>query len=132
MFFMRIVHNLKTEKLARKTLRNQATPKEIILWSRLRHSALGFKFRRQHSIGDFIVDFYCPEAKLVIEIDGSQHLDQELYDIERTKYLTKLGCRVIRFWNNEVNNDIDGVVMKIVEELNTTTPSRNTSTPLLN
>ncbi|MFA6552604.1 MAG: DUF559 domain-containing protein [Candidatus Paceibacterota bacterium] len=124
---MRTVHNLKTEKLARKTLRNQATPQEIILWSRLRHCNLGFKFRRQHSIGDFIVDFYCPEAKLVIEIDGSQHIDQEKYDDERTEYLTKFGCKVIRFWNNEINTNIDGVVMKIMEELNTTTPK-----PLLN
>ena len=111
------VHNLKTKETVRKILRNQATPQEGILWSKLRRSQLGFKFRRQHGIGRFIVDFYCPKAKLIIEIDGSQHIHQEEYDSERTDYLSSLGYKVIRFWNNEINTDIEGVMMKIAEEL---------------
>ena len=126
---MRLFHNLKSKKSTRKVLRNQATPQEIILWSRLCNSQLGFKFRRQHSFGKFVVDFYCPTAKLIIEIDGSEHISQEKYDCERTNYLSKLGYRVIRFWNNEINTNINGVIMKIVEELNNTTPPRGLGTP---
>jgi very-short-patch-repair endonuclease len=124
---MRTIYNLKTKELPRQTLRNQATPQEVILWSYLRNSKLGFKFRRQHSIGNFIVDFYCPETRLIVEIDGSQHIEQEQYDNERTIFFSKLGCNVIRFWNNEINTNIEGVIMKIEEELkNITTQSHTT------
>ncbi len=111
------INNLQINEVKRKKLRRDATPHEVILWSRLRNSQLGFKFRRQHSIGKYVVDFYCPEKKLVIEIDGSQHLDQEGYDEIRTKYLSELGCKVIRFWDNEINNNLEGVILKIMEEL---------------
>ncbi|OGZ33457.1 MAG: hypothetical protein A2174_01395 [Candidatus Portnoybacteria bacterium RBG_13_41_18] len=113
---MRIIHNLKNRKQFRRELRNSATPQEIILWSRLKRDQFGYKFRRQHSIGKYIVDFYCPQKRLIIEIDGSQHIDSE-YDKERDKYLENLGFRVLRFWDNEINNNLEGVLLKIMENL---------------
>lgn len=115
------INNQTSLKSRRKSLRNSATPQEVVLWSRLRNYQTGFKFRRQHSIGSYIIDFYCPEKKLAIEIDGSQHISSEP-DLERTKFLNTQGIQVLRFWNNEVNINIDGVVMKIGEIL--TTPPR--------
>lgn len=111
------VNNLNAMLGARRDLRNNPTPEENILWQQIRNSKLGFKFRRQHSIGNFIVDFYCPVKKLIIEIDGGQHLDKKEYDKERSNYLESLGFKVIRFWNDEVNNDIDKVIEKIRIEL---------------
>jgi len=78
---------------------------------------LGVTFRRQHAVGNYIPDFYSPKAKLVIELDGSQHLKQEKYDDERTKYLESQGYKVIRFWNNDVMNNIEGVIIAINEAL---------------
>lgn len=111
------VHNLKFLKQARKNLRKTSTPQEKILWSKLRNKNTGFVFKRQESIGKFIADFYCPKKMLVIELDGSQHLDNKEYDQERTWYFESLGMKVIRFWNNEVNINLDGVLIKIMEEL---------------
>lgn len=111
------VHNLKFLRQARQDLRKNDTPQEKILWNRLRRKNVTYKFKRQQSIGDFIADFYCSARKLVVEIDGSQHLDNVENDQERTNYLESLGIRVIRFWNNDINNNIDGVLMKIQEEL---------------
>ncbi|NTV55541.1 MAG: endonuclease domain-containing protein [Candidatus Moranbacteria bacterium] len=88
-----------------------------MLWSRLRRNALGFKFRRQHSIGPYIVDFYCPEKKLAVELDGWQHGEKCEYDAERTRYLESLGLSVLRFWNDEVNENLDDVVLNISEHL---------------
>jgi very-short-patch-repair endonuclease len=106
-------------KTLRRTLRKIQTPQEVILWSRLRNNQIGVKFRRQYPIGKYIVDFYCLEYKLVIEIDGSQHFEDNAltYDEERTKFLRIQGCAVLRFPNNEINANIDGVLMKIIEEL---------------
>lgn len=116
---MQTIHNRKNKLGTRKELRKLATPQEIILWSRLRRKELSCKFRRQHSIGDYIADFYCPKYKLVIELDGHQHKDsdQKEYDEERTKYFNYLGIKVIRFWNNEVNKNLNGVILKIEEYL---------------
>jgi very-short-patch-repair endonuclease len=110
------IHNLVNKKQVRRKLRNSATPQEVIVWSRLKNSQLGYKFRRQHSIGKYIVDFYCPDKKLIIEIDGSQHIDNA-YDKERDAYLKGLGFIILRFWDNDVNNNLDGVLMKIIENL---------------
>lgn len=114
-------NNFPHYKRLRKNLRNNATPQEIILWSRLRRSQLGHKFRRQHSIGNYIVDFYCPEKKLIIEIDGGQHDEKNIrkYDENRTKYLESLGLKVLRFWDNEINNNVSGVISTIVSHLET-------------
>ena len=85
---------------------------------------MGVKFRRQHSIGMYIVDFCCPGKKLIIELDGFQHSDErdELYDKVRTSYLQRLGYTVIRFWNNEINVNLEGVLLEIETTLNHTTP----------
>ena len=95
-------------------LRRELTPAELKLWAYLRGNKLnGVNFRRQHAIGDFIIDFISIKKKLAIELDGSQHLEQEEYDIERTKYLKSQGYKIVRFWNNQVMNDIEGVIRAI-------------------
>jgi very-short-patch-repair endonuclease len=94
--------------------REEPTPAESKLWSRIRNDQLGVTFRRQHAVGIHIPDFCSPKAKLIIELDGSQHLEQEEYDQERTKYFESLGYKVIRFWNNDVANNIEGVILAII------------------
>lgn len=100
-------------------LRKEPTPAESKLWSRLRNDQLGISFRRQHAIDKYIADFYCPSAKLVIELDGGHHLEPEeqAHDQERTKYLESRGYKVIRFWNHEVTNNIEGVIQVIMKAL---------------
>jgi very-short-patch-repair endonuclease len=101
-------------------LRKQTTPAEQKLWAYLRLMREdGVRFRRQHAIGTYITDFCAPRKKIIIELDGSQHLEQEEYDEERTRYLEAQGYKVIRFWNNQVMNDIDGVIKEIVLALET-------------
>jgi very-short-patch-repair endonuclease len=100
-------------------LRRESTPAERKLWAYLRGNKLnGVNFRRQHAIGNFITDFVSIKMKLVIELDGSQHLEQAEYDIERTRYLVSQGYTVIRFWNNDVMNNINGVIQVIEHALN--------------
>ncbi len=77
----------------------------------------GIHFRNQHAIGKYVVDFCAPRKKLIIELDGSQHLEQKEYDSERTVYLESKGYKVIRFWNSEVMNDIEGVLLAILQKL---------------
>jgi very-short-patch-repair endonuclease len=106
-------------KLARVLRRNQ-TDAEKNLWSRLRNSRLdGAKFRRQQPIGNYIVDFISFEKKLIVEVDGGQHNDspKRADDIQRTIYLESRGYRVIRFWNSDVLENIDGVLSRIEESL---------------
>ena len=99
-------------------LRKEQTPAEAKLWSYLRSNKLqGVSFRRQHAIGNYIPDFCSPKAKLIVELDGSQHLEQEEYDKERTKYLESFGYKVIRFWNNDVMDRIDSVLTVILDTL---------------
>jgi very-short-patch-repair endonuclease len=99
-------------------MRHNPTEAEAKLWRVLRgHQLSHIHFRRQHPIGTYIVDFCAPSMKLVIEVDGSQHLDQALYDLERTAYLKSKGYRVLRFWNNDVVQDLDSVVGCILEAL---------------
>ena len=105
--------NPKTMRQAVK-LRKELTPAEKKLWAYLRGDKLnGVNFRRQHAIGNFIPDFVSIKRRLIIELDGSQHLEQAEYDIERSKYFESLGYKVVRFWNNQVENDINGVVRAI-------------------
>ena len=108
--------NPKTMNQAGK-LRKDSTPAERKLWSRIRNDQLDVTFRRQHAVGNYIPDFCSPKAKLIIELDGSQHLEQEEYDEERTEYLEALGYRVIRFWNSDVMNNIGSVILTIIHEL---------------
>ena len=98
-------------------LRKELTPAERKLWAHIRNDQLGVKFRCQHAIGPYIPDFCSPKAKLIIELDGSQHLEQEEYDSERTEYLELQGYKIIRFWNSDVLNDIEGVILAIMHAL---------------
>jgi len=100
-----VIHNLKYLKEKRRELRNNLTPAEATMWRYLQNSKLdGRKFRRQHSVGNYILDFYCPSEKLAIEVDGSSHDDYsaEIYDKERTDFLESKGIRMIRFDNIDV------------------------------
>lgn len=83
----------------------------------LRRKNFIYKFKRQHGIGNFIVDFYCPTKKLVVELDGSQHLENKEYDEGRRWYFESLGIKEIRFWNSEVEKNISEVMMKIEKKL---------------
>ena len=98
-------------------LRKEPTPAERKLWALIRNDQLGVNFRRQHAVGKYIPDFVCVQKKLIIELDGSQHLEQEEYDQERTKYLESQGYKVIRFWNNDVMDRIDSVLTVILDTL---------------
>lgn len=97
-----------------KKLRKNSTSMEIKLWHYLRsHRFMELKFRRQHALGKYIVDFICIEKKLIIEVDGGQHNEQESYDTMRTEFLNKLGYIVLRFWNSEVLNQFEMVKNQI-------------------
>ena len=98
-------------------LRKESTPAERKLWSRIRNDQLGVAFRRQHAVGNYIPDFCSPKARLIIELDGSQHMEQEGYDQERTEYLETKGFKVLRFWNNSVMNDIESVIRAIIQAM---------------
>ena len=98
--------------LARE-LRKNMTPQERKLWNKIRNKQFyNLSFRRQYPIGEYIVDFICREIKLIIEIDGGQHNFQNNieYDERRTKFLNSLGYNVVRFWNNDIDKNIEGVI----------------------
>ena len=97
-----------------KALRKRLTDTERLLWRHLRAKQLeGLKFRRQEPIGRYIVDFVCHEKRIVIEVDGSQHAIEKNKDAERDKWLNEQGYKVLRFWNNEVLTNIEGVLQTI-------------------
>jgi very-short-patch-repair endonuclease len=115
---MKIVVNNEKLLFRRRELRKNQTKAEGIFWSKVRDGRLfGLKFKRQYGIGSYILDFYCREKKLAIEIDGSQHRKKIDYDNERTKYLNSIGIMVLRFWNNDVMKNMDGVLTKIINHL---------------
>lgn len=129
------IYNQKYLTSRRKSLRKNLTPAEAGLWKYLNRSQLqGRKFRRQHSIGDYIFDFYCPSEKLAIELDGEIHKYEHINknDREKEKYLQHLGIRLLRFENKLVFEHLD-IVLKRIEEKFTTTPSpdRSGETPPL-
>lgn len=99
---------------ARK-MRREPTKPERRLWQKLRRKQLGYKFRRQHPIGRYILDFYCHQARLVVEVDGDSHAYQEEYDAARTAWLEAQGLRVMRFSNRTVMQNLDGVLQLIFE-----------------
>jgi very-short-patch-repair endonuclease len=103
-------------KVARR-LRRETTDAERELWRALRERLPGYRFRRQHPIARFVVDFACPASKLAIEIDGGQHTLREAEDALRTAELARRGYRVIRFWNNQVMQNLTGVLDTIRREL---------------
>lgn len=107
------IFNPKRTKAQRKYLRNNMTKSEIILWSELKgRNLLGCKFRRQHGIGDYIVDFYCPELMLAIEVDGESHYtpEGESHDLKRSQYLKNIGIHI----NPQIKTNLDGVTQKII------------------
>jgi very-short-patch-repair endonuclease len=101
--------------LRARILRRNLTDAEKKLWSRLRaHRLAGIGFRRQHPIGMYIADFCAPRKKIVIELDGNQHLEQKEYDVIRTAFLQKRGYKVLRFWNGEVMRNMERVLETIL------------------
>jgi len=99
-------------------LRQGQTEAEDMLWERLRSHRLGnVHFRRQHVIGNYIVDFCATRKKLIIEVDGGQHTEQKEYDGERTAYLERRGYHVLRFWNSDNMKDIDAVMQVIINTI---------------
>lgn len=109
----------KLIQIARK-LRKRSTPQETILWSRLRNRRLqDYKFRRQFPVGKYVVDFCCYEKRLVIELDGGQHNfhKQIKHDREKGEFFKHRGFKMLRFWNNDLKDNLQGVLSKILEAL---------------
>lgn len=112
-----------------RDLRRAHTEAELVLWRHLRNRHLnGVKFRRQHPLGPFIVDFCCPERLLVVEIDGGQHAEQTQADAQRTVSLNEMGFRVLRYWNHDALTQPDAVLEDILRALEEAAPH---PTPLL-
>jgi very-short-patch-repair endonuclease len=114
------LYNKTGAKSLRRKLRKDLTKEERKIWQLVRNrKVLELKFFRQYSIGKYILDFYCPLVRACIEIDGGQHNEMvaQVYDSDRTTYLQLLGITVLRFWNNDVNNNIEGVYQEIYNTL---------------
>ncbi len=105
------IFNLPEYTTHRQELRNNATQPEQKLWAAVRGKQLGVKFRRQHGIGRYIVDFYCPEVKLVIAVDGDSHYTEtaQQQDAQRDAYMQSVGLRVLRFTNQDITQNMAGV-----------------------
>jgi|WetSurSiteA1Bulk_404760.scaffolds.fasta_scaffold37505_1 very-short-patch-repair endonuclease len=129
---MSFLRNDPILKQRRRDLRRDQTEAEKAFWLCVRNKQLyGLRFVRQYSIGPYILDFFCPVAKLAIELDGGQHneSDNREYDEARTKYLNSLGIEMIRFWNHEVLLDIQSVLRKVAAWIET---QHNSPCPPLN
>jgi very-short-patch-repair endonuclease len=122
-------HPLKPRTHIARRLRRDATDVEALLWRALRERVSPWKFRRQHPIGRRIADFACPARKLVIELDGGQHDALQEADERRVEELATHGYRVVRFWNNDVMENLDGVLEAICAELAATPTSPQPSPP---
>jgi len=121
----------RTVAKARK-LRRNSTDVERKFWHRIRDKQIDeYRFRRQRPIGRYIVDFICLEARLIVELDGGQHAEDAAYDQRRTAFLESLGYRVLRFWNNEVIENMTGVLERLRETLlETQAPTPPSALPL--
>jgi very-short-patch-repair endonuclease len=118
---MTIIFNRSSEKEKRRILRKTMPKAEVILWFYLKSKKLHrYKFRRQYSIGRYVVDFYCPKVKLAIEIDGPSHFNPsaQQYDFERQEYIESVGIHFIRVTNPDIYENIDGVIQVISDYLN--------------
>lgn len=109
----RFAINLSRMKWRRKTLRVNQTESESLLWKRIKNKQLGYWFKRQVSFDHYVVDFYCPQIKLVIEIDGKSHIGKDKYDKHRENYLEGFGVKIMKFSDQEVLENIDEVIKKI-------------------
>ena len=119
-------HNRKNLKDLRRQNRNNLTPAEAELWKHLQSGKLdGKKFRRQHSVGNYILDFYCPQEKLGIELDGKVHFNDNAFEADsaRTEYLNTLNIKIIRFENKDVFEQLEGVLEEIRQNFTTPNPS---------
>jgi very-short-patch-repair endonuclease len=116
------IFNQKNQKTTRQTLRSAMPAPEQYLWQQLRNKQLGVRFRRQQGIGRYIVDFYCPERALVIEVDGDSHYtdDAQEYDRIRDEFMASLGLSLLRFSNADIMKNIEGVLAIINNRVNTT------------
>ncbi|MDD5330514.1 MAG: endonuclease domain-containing protein [Sulfuricella sp.] len=113
-----------------RNLRASQTDAEALLWGLIRNRRLlGFKFRRQYPLDAYILDFFCLDAALAIELDGGQHAEQQSYDDKRTRHLESRGVTVLRFWNNEMLQQTESVLEKIYLTLASRTPSSPTLLP---
>ena len=123
------IYNRKDQKDKRKNLRNNSTVPEKILWQYLKNKKLGVKFRRQHGIGNYIVDFYCPELKLAIEIDGATHSEAEEveYDTRRDNFLRIQGVEVRRYTNVNVKNSTGGIIEDLMRVIGRKKKNQNPS-----
>ena len=121
------IFNKSSEKRTRQKLRNEMTPAEKKLWYYLKNKQLGgYKFRRQQGIGQYIVDFYCPRLKLIIEVDGDTHFGEEMmkYDFERQRQIESLGIKFLRFTNLDIYENIESVLEEVIRDMNLkTTPN---------
>lgn len=114
---MNYLYNNQNLKEKRRNLRESQTEAERKLWQALRGKQVErLRFVRQYSVGNYILDFYCPEVRLAIEVDGSQHIDSK-YDLRRTEYLQSKNIFMLRFWNNEVLGNLGGVYEKILSTI---------------
>jgi very-short-patch-repair endonuclease len=115
---LELSEQVNPELLRRATeLRKHMTPEEQLVWQELRGNRLGVHFRRQHPLAPYIVDFYCHQARLVVEIDGSPHRQQQGYDRLRDAYLARFGIRMLRLANRSVRDDLPAVIYAIREAL---------------
>ena len=114
------VYNRKEQIERRRELRSNMPKAEVLLWTQLqRRQLMGYKFRRQYGVGLYILDFYCPELKLGIELDGDSHYREggQEYDAQRDEYVKSFGIRVVRILNDEVYKNLDGVIEQLAEEV---------------
>ena len=114
------LYNRTSEKAKRQQLRRNRTKAEFIIWQKLKGKQLeGYKFRRQYGVGSFVVDFYCTELKKAIEIDGDSHFEEgaQEYDPERQAFIESVGIRFLRFTNDEVYGNLEGVLERITQEI---------------
>ncbi len=123
-------YNPKLKVIARN-LRKQGILSEVILWNELKAKKLGYDFHRQKPIDEYIVDFYCSELELVIEIDGSSHSEKFEKDSERQKRLESFGIKFLRFYDGDVRFNIEGVIASILGWIEEHTPSPPPAVPPL-
>ncbi|MGA9364243.1 MAG: endonuclease domain-containing protein [Bacteroidota bacterium] len=120
------IYNKSSETDKRRMLRRSMSKAEVLLWTHLsRKQMLGYKFRRQHGVDQFVIDFYCPKLRLAVEIDGPSHAEQEAveYDKMRQSYIEALGIRFLRFQNDEIYEDMQSVLESVASKIKSlTTP----------
>jgi very-short-patch-repair endonuclease len=126
-----IIHYSKNLKEKSRKLRKEGTFAEALLWNELKgRKTKGYQFTRQKPIGPFIVDFYCSKLKLVIEVDGLTHIEKEEYDIKRQNYLESMGLKLLRFFDNDVRQNMEGVIAAIYDWIDMNVKCDNPPTPL--